>query len=441
MEYKNWTYGKVPSFHSLLNTFHRSQRASWVLASLMLVAAILLAWRIDWRDVAQQWLYSLIVVGIVPAQYLPGLIMAMVKNRKSIDDLKESTRFGPFDKHLLRRITQDVTRSLGIMNPHVRVYITPDKEVNAMAMSLGLASFLPTYRGIYLHRQTLHIANPETLRSWIAHELGHLYPYALRSDQGLLLKLICGGLLSLWVLQAFPGNVASGVMAACAASFVFLWLVSLPRAGMGHVIEYLCDSCSLRSAGLEHSITDLLVLGREASAHYDLTTSVLRMARDGKTLSEGDALRLYEESLGYGPADREHTMDRIREAIQKRRQETHGFTWSSLYDFFWRDPSADSQAAQLRDQLLDHHRRLQKIPLLDWQQAIGWDGHSTLSMAQIERLVQYSQQRPNELWFRIPGEMNEVDSHPSCRNRVIFLWNNQREILAQAVLNENRGWY
>ncbi len=424
-------YDSVPDRETLHRTFNNAQQRAvygeFLLWGLLLVCFFCIDWVAAYRDA----LHSIVALALVPFQMVPGLIMTFTKKKKRIEDLSEATRFGVFDKNLLRRTTQEVLDKLGIQKEHVNVFITADKELNAFAVTLGLSRFFPQFRGIYLNRQTLHLLSPEELRSWIGHELGHLFPYALRSDQSIGLRLIAGSLLALLVLQWVGVRDGLGFMAVFAVCWGFFKLTSLTRVRLSQVVEYLCDEYGCIAAGANAAVTDLVRASRESLAHFNLLIYVKTLAAEGKTASEQDALRVYQEALGYGTTDIERTRKGIHEAIRQRRQQNGGLSLNGLIDFMWRDPSSDSPAAEARDELKQIHRVLQKLPTIDWFSESDWDGQTIMRDDQLDDLVEELITKPDHLLVPLMEEVQVGDAltHPSFRNRIIYLWVNHEAIV------------
>ncbi len=425
-----FTYAAVPERSALHHVFRLSQQRS-LYGELLLWGLLIGCFvGIDWIAAYRDALHSMIALALVPFQLLPGFVKVLCKKKKRIEDLSESARFGAFDKHLLRRITQEVLDKLHIEQNQVNVFITADKELNAFAVNVGLSHFLPQFRGVYLHRQTLHLMSPQELRSWIGHELGHLFPYALRSEQSIGLRLVAGSLIALFVLQWVGVRDGFGFMVVFGVCWLFFYLTSLSRLRLSQVVEYLCDECGCIAAGANASITDLVRASQESLAHFNLMMYVKQLSSEGKTVSEQDAIRVYEEALGYGPTDVERTRQRIHEAIRQRSESNGGLSLRGLIDFMWRDPTSDSPAAQARHELQQLHQALQKLPTVDWYSRSDWNGQSILHDDQIEDLVQTLIANPAHLLVPLMEEAQVGDalSHPSYRNRIIYLWQNRDAI-------------
>jgi hypothetical protein len=135
--------------------------------------------------------------------------------------------------------------------------------------------------------------------------------------------------------------------------------------------------------------------------------------------------------LGFEAEDIEQTKKRVKAAMKEYRQTQPALSVSGLLDFFWRDPSNDSERAEQRDSMLRIYELLQNVPRADWKSITRWDGKSTLTSLQIDALVQELLADSDLVLFRIPDEfqVGEAKSHPSFKKRILYLWTNQTQIL------------
>lgn len=421
----------IPKRIDLYKQFASSQR--WAaMCEYSLWALILLGvFLIDWNWAIQNWTVALVGLALVPMQMLPGILMIAFKKKKRIEDLSESARFGVFDKHILAKVASDVMNVLQIPKTKVNVFITGDKELNAFAVSLGVFRFLPQFRGVYLNRQTLHLMGPQELKSWIGHELGHLFPFALRIDQTIFSQIIAGSLLGLFTLQNLNGLEGYGFFIVLAVCWIFFYVLALPRSGMSQIVEYLCDEFGCKVAGPNAAVTDLLKAGCETSAYTHLAIHVMKLAREGRKISESDAFAVYESVLGYGPIDIERTRQRIHETMKQKQVANQSLSIKGLIDHMWKEPTSENEANDELGAEIELYDRLQSMPLIDWEEVTEWDGQSIMTDQQIQRLVDAIDASPESLLFPVTSEVNtgENKSHPSFRNRIIYLWKNREAIM------------
>ncbi len=421
---------EIPDQTRLIEQLNQSNRLASHWHWFLLVASAPLAYAIDWFWVAKEPFLSLVALLLVPSQYLPGLARTLLKKKKRIEELSETFQAGVFTKQKLLSLIRETSQSLGIDIRHVPVYLTRDKDLNAFAVNVGLSRLLPSVRGIYINRQTLHVSSVQGLKSTIGHELGHLFPYELKWHGGWLVKLTFGGLLAVFVLQKTGAPSAWGLMIATAAAWAFLFLDGLPQSKMSQPIEYLCDGFGAKASGVTAAIYDLLNFGNESQAQYELSIAALKLASQGKAINDFDAMKIYEDVLGYGPTDVDGTMLRIRQAIEKEKKPSNELSIKGLLDFMWRDNVADSNLAQARDAAIAQHEVLTLLPQIDWKEIIHWDPEGEPSESKIESLIEALIANPTHLLFLLPTEPlgNRDLSHPSFRTRILYLWKNRKAI-------------
>ncbi|MGV3483008.1 MAG: M48 family metalloprotease [Planctomycetaceae bacterium] len=424
----NWS--DVPDQAALIDQLERSNRLAIGWRTVLWLASAAFALAIDWQWVLDQPLYSLLALSLVPSQFLPGLVAMLVKKKKPVEELSEGFRAGVFSKTSLLSTIQETAQSLGIDARAIPFYLTRDKDLNAYAVSIGLSRWMPSIRGVYINRQTLHVSTPSGLKSTIGHELGHLFPYELKWHGGLLAKLTFGGLLALFVLQKAGDPSAFGLIAATGAAWGFLFLDSLPAARMSQPVEFLCDGLGAKASGVEAAISDLLNFGNESQAQYELSIAALKLAGQGKAINDAEAMKIYEDALGYGPTDVDSTLARIQEAVAKEKAAKGEMSIKGLIDFLWRDNVADSHLAQAREEAIALFEMLDKLPRIDWKEITGWHPEAQLEPHRIEALVQELRTHPEMILFAMPTEpRGNVDlSHPSFRMRILYLWKNRAAI-------------
>jgi len=423
-------WNQIPEQKHLIERLDRSNRLATRWHTFLLVGSVVLAFLIDWQWVADEPIYSLVVLMLVPSQFLPSVIITLMKKKKRVEELSEAFRAGEFTKPMLLTVIRETAQTLGVDTRRVPFYLTRDKDLNAYAVSVGLSRLLPSIRGVYINRQTLHVSSPAGLKATIGHELGHLFPYELKWHGGWLVKLCFGGLLALFALQKIGAPSAFGLIGATAAAWGFLFLDGIPRKQMSQSIEFLCDGLGAKASGIEAAISDLLNFGNECQAQYELSIAALKLASQGKAINDMEAMKIYEESLGYGPTDVDSTMARIHEAMAKEKVAKKDLSIDGLVEFMWKGNVADSNLAEARDRLILLFEQLDQSPQIQWKEISNWHPDQVLEESRISRLVQELLDHPEKLLFVLPTEpLENTDlSHPSFRTRILYLWKNRREI-------------
>ncbi|MGC3969685.1 MAG: M48 family metalloprotease [Pirellulales bacterium] len=309
----------IPRREDLLAQVDRANVAAarWVVVQILLCG--LFGWLIDWHQVLDAPITAAVAAAVVVGPQLMSLLHYMATQRKEIDDLKEQTRFGNFDKHRLRYLVNDTLHRLGLPLPGPPVYITADRTLNASAMNVGLAAFFRSLNGVYLNRQVLHRLTPAEVQDIIGHELGHYFRYYLLSDRCRGLTLLMGALACVLVTQWVD---MEGMFAYVALMIVgtATWFVSgLLGAGTGEAVEYLCDDLGAQVHGVVTSINGLLKLGADGEMQTAIYHQQL-VHRKHDNINTADVVEAINQAIPYGYTNQEELERAVHDALERHRR-------------------------------------------------------------------------------------------------------------------------
>jgi Zn-dependent protease with chaperone function len=415
----------VPRRDQLLAKFESANRWGIALLLLQIIGIAGLAFLIDWKQAQQQTLLTTIAIAAVVGPFAMSILTMLVSKRKEIGDLQEQTRFGEFDKHKLRKLFDDTLRRLGLPNYRIPVYIVADKFTNAMVLHLGMGFIFRSLNGVYLNRQALHKLNADELQDIIGHELGHYYRYYLVADRFRIVSLILGVLLSIFVVQ-FIG-LGDGILGWVALSVCIgaVWkLVHLPQAINSWTIEYLCDDLGAQVHGVCTSVSGLMKLGAEA----ELLTRIQReaiLSMAGNNLNVHEIVEAIEKALPYGHASQEEISKSVEKAVRDRAQQ--GGTIGGFLRYAWQS-DADAENDAEAEEEMRKLKKLDSIPRLPWESLMAHSGEIRFDETSLEKLVGMILQYPDHVLFRTSDALKPEASHPPLKQRILYLWNNRREI-------------
>lgn len=412
----------IPVRDELISRLDRANSWAWPWMVTQVVIGGVLAWWIDWERVTATPGLAVLASLVVAGPHLMGGLMLWAQNKKEIGDLKESTRFGPFDKHRLRELMDDTLHRLSLPLPGPRVYITADKSLNAAALdSAGLFHWLA---GIYLHRQVLHRLTPHEVQDILGHELGHLYQYFLISTRSRWLTVTLGVLAGLLVTQwiDFSGGFSWVALGFCGS--VFWYVGGLQANRHGEAIEYLCDDYGAHVHGAAVAINGLLKITAEQEMHASIMLHELRLRRH-PNLTPQDVVAAVESAIPYGGTSHEELQRAVAHAMKHRAEAARRLSVNDFLAFAWR---GDGESDEL-EQELKKHRALQEVPRLPWESLLDRPGDISLDEHAIERLVSMMEAHPDHVLFRLASELGHGDGvHPPTRSRILYLWKNRRAI-------------
>ena len=416
----------TPVRANLIEQIQRANRIAGPWVVIQLIALIALAWGIDWSQIAEEPLFSTVAVLVILGPHVMGVLRQYALNKKEIGDLKEHTRFGTFDKFRLRTLVDDTLDRLRLPPPGPPVYITADKSLNASAVHLGLGGFFRSLNGVYLNRQLLHRLTPGEVQDIIGHELGHFYRYYLLNQRFRAITLMVGAMSGLLVTQ-WIGLSSIFSMVALSLCGSACWMIS-GWLDLRHdmAIEYLCDDFGAQVHGIQVSINGLLKLGADSEMQAAIQQQELLSRRHGN-LNARDVIEAIEAAVPYGHTSKETLERAVEESLKRRSQHRRNLSVKGFLEYAWQGDD-ETEVEEAAKKL----RRLQTVPRLDWETQLDRSPQSELNERHLEQLVNLIETHPDQVLFRLPGEVGETDGvHPPIRSRILYLWKNRREIDAE----------
>lgn len=417
----------VPTRRQLLDKLQAANRLAWPMIGIQVVLIGVCCWTIDWKTVIQDPWVTTIAICVMVGPFGIGLVQHWAQKKKEVDQLQEFTRFGQYDKYMLRRLFNETLDKLNLPHERLPFYITADRSMNAFAAHYGLGSFIKSLNGVYLNRQVLHKLEPDEVQDIIGHELGHYYRYYIVADRYRIVTLLLGALVGIVAAQWVGMDNLLGYVALSVCAGVFWRLSTMPYARNGQTIEYLCDDLGAHVNGVEVSINGLLKLGAEAEAHLEIQHQALLSSGNSK-LTGREILQAIETAIPYGHTSQEDLEKAVDKAIQRRKEAGPsligflGYVWNSEADASI-DEQLEAQAAK--------HKLLQKLPRIDWESLLADSRKLKLDRAGVERLVDILESQPAAVLFRTPDAFGSHDVHPPLKLRILYLWRNRKEIEAQ----------
>jgi Zn-dependent protease with chaperone function len=414
----------VPRRQDLIDRLQKANQLAWPLTFGMILAIAIFSALINWDRALNEPLLGLLAIAIAAGPFARDILMFAVVKRKRVQDLKEQTRFGQYDKYSLQAIYKETLTKLKLPDLGVPLFIVADRSMNAAAMHVGFGSFFKSINGIYLHRQVLHKLNPQEIQDIIGHELGHYYKYYLIIDRFRILTVVLATLASLWMIQI---NQLDGMLAYIIISLVpgtIWWISGLPYAYNATAIEYLCDDFGAHVGGIIPSVNGLMKMGAEA----ELQTIVLQQAIMSKAAGKLDASELIKtvfDSIPYGSASKEEIETKVNAEL-KKRAENRDATVGGFINFLFNGEQEEATDEMLQEQAKEI-QRLQSKPRLDWEALLMDPGNIDFDEESLPMLIAMMDRDPTYPLFRIP-ESQQDGVHPPLKSRILYLWHNREEI-------------
>ncbi|MBX3423981.1 MAG: M48 family metalloprotease [Pirellulaceae bacterium] len=416
---------QAPARQQLLDRLERANRISRVVVLLMGMGTIGLAALVDWQHAAGDPWLAIVCLGVVAGPLTMELLRIVFRKKKLIEDLMEQTRFGIYDKHRLRRLYDDTLRLLQLPNQRVPLFITADKSLNAMVVHPGLGWLSRSFHGIYLHRQMLHKLNPREVQDTLGHELGHYYRYYLTLDRYLWLALVFSALLGMYVSQSLFADGMFGPFPLLITNGSCWYICNLQRVRHSKSIEFLCDDMGAHTHGVVNSISALMKLGVESELELSIHIQASQAARSGK-LQAMQIVQAIEAAIPYGHASHEQLMAAVERELQNRA--LAGPSVAGFLRYAWQS-DADAEADEEYAATIKRYELARQKPRILWESLVDDPTTPELDDHSAEALIQLMAAQPSAELFPVADAMNsEHGSHPSLKQRILYLWKNRREI-------------
>lgn len=413
----------IPRRSDLIAQMDRANRFAWFVLFGELVLIGLIAAVVDWGWVMRAPGMTVFAIAIMAGPIASSLAISYARKKKRVEDLKESTRFGQYDKYQLQALFRGTLAKLRLPDENLPLYILASPSMNAYASHHGLGMFFKSLNGVYLNRQTLHKLEPTEVQDIIGHELGHYYRYYLVIDRFRILTIALGSILGVLIVQrlAIDGYLAYILLTGATTA---AWRLStLPYSRNAMAIEYLCDDFGAQVGGVFPSIQGLLKLGLAGELEcYVMQSIILSRAASGLTPSE--LVDTITASMPYGHATRDEIELKVKRAVSDRASK-QGKSLSGLLRYMWYGDVDEENAEELEIEA-KKMRQLQSQPRLDWEQVLQNPNIVRFDESSMLRLIALLESHPSELLFRIPDSSDDV--HPPLRSRILYLWYNRKEI-------------
>ncbi len=416
----------VPRRSDLIDQMSRANRFAWLLLFVEIALIGIVAVIIDWQWVLREPIITTVAIGAMVCPFAASIAMQFATKKKRIEDLKESTRFGQYDKYKLQKIFRDTVAILRLPDENLPVYIVANPTMNAGAMHVGFGSLFKSLNGIYLNRQVLHKLEPSEIQDLMGHELGHYYKYYLVIDRFRIVTVALGAMLGILTVQRIGLDGFAGYMLLMVVTGTAWWLSSLPYSRNATAIEFLCDDFGAQVSGVFPSIHGLLKLGLSSEVECVVIQKAI-LSKVAGNFNPSELIETITSSIPYGHASREEIEERVKRELHNRAS-GQAKSIGGLLRYMW-NSDIDADAAE---QLEEEARKLQKLqsePRLDWERLLPNPTQIQFDVEGMRQLIAMIESRPDDLLFRVPEAPEDV--HPPLRTRILYLWHNRTEIESQ----------
>ena len=416
----------VPRRSDLIDQMSRANRFAWLVLFVEIALIGIVAVIIDWQWVLREPIITTVAIGAMVCPFAASIAIQLATKKKRIEDLKESTRFGQYDKYKLQKLFRETVACLRLPDENLPVYIVASPSMNASAMHVGIGSLFKSLNGIYMNRQVLHRLEPAEIQDLMGHELGHYYQYYLVIDRFRIVTVALGAMLGILTVQRIGLDGYAGYLLLMAVTGVAWWLSSLPYSRNATAIEFLCDDFGAQVSGVFPSIHGLLKLGLSAEVECVVMQKAI-LSKVAGNFNPSELIEAITASIPYGHATREEIEERVKRELQNRAA-GQSKSIGGLLRYIW-NSDVDANAAEELEEEARKLRKLQTVPRLDWECLLPNPTRIQFDEEGMRQLIALIESRPDELLFRLPEAPEDV--HPPLRTRILYLWHNRTEIESQ----------
>ncbi len=417
-------HSTIPRRQDLLQKVRNANRHYKTIVTIEVVLCLVLIYFINWRQILNQPLIAVVSIAAIMGPYLYSLAWTFSEKKKEVSQLKETTRFGVFDKHMLQRIYRETLEKLKLPHRGLPLYITADRTLNASSIRNGLGILFKRFNGIFLHRQVLHMLTPEEVQDTIGHELGHYYAYYHKIQDFHFLALILASLIGLITLQWIDVNntyFGFAIVLVCPMAVSFFHYYS--TGNLAHTIEYLCDDFGAHTNGIEVGITALMKLGVASELYTAILFESLSSTKNNN-LTAAEILESIERAMPFGHVQNEEVLLAVQRELKRRREQ--GPSVAGFLKYAW-NSDRDAETEEEIEEQLKRYRAMVSQPRLDWEALLDDPAVIQFPGQRLEFLIELIERYPDQpLFYEMQDESNST--HPPLRNRILYLWYNREAI-------------
>lgn len=415
----------TPTRESLLERFAANEARSRLHLGLELAAVVLgAAWWWQRPSHLESW-ETLAIGGAGFLGMFTFLFHHWATPRKAIHQLRDETRLGPHSRVSLLSAVGRAKEKLGLSGQEVKVFLTPEKDINAYALRQDLLPGVRLLNGVQLNRSIVHLLDEEELTSVIAHELGHVFPYSPVSSRCLLLHALFSAVISL-IAAEFLSYIGYAIAAPVIGLAAARWLAWASWTSQSRLVEFLCDDCGALAAGLIPAVRSELKIAYESEARSLLLEKVLEAKVKNHHIPVKDLLHDYEKSLPFGATQSSGIHEMLERRIQQRMADSEKNSLRGFIDYIWKNDDADT--TELSKELAKNRaiRTIARVPFQPSSILPPEPIPAAASIAAIAELVEALEQNPQAVLTTTAEEITDLGStHPNVSRRILFLWRNR----------------
>jgi Zn-dependent protease with chaperone function len=309
------------------------------------------------------------------------------------------------------RLIESVGEMLGAKE-RPNVYIAVDKQANAWSANSMLFNFIPRYNAVFLNSYLFHVLSPKEQRAILVHELAHFFRYIGPLGRNVWLGVVTAVAASIAVLTWEPDltNPVGALMVVWWAPLPFQWAFNIFASIGQRELEYACDAVAAEVVGAEAMANALLKIGDRAEV-YELVEQEMEKHLDknpkAKIAEVNQVLfdRIPETPVDLGEAKRALRAEPLPDSCGDRKDR--------------------KKNRKLLKAIRKNHKLRRALKVMRWSRFDtihhdGWLNRTELGRY-VRSLASDQKAATHEIASYHP-EQEHLQTHPSTRNRVVYLY-------------------
>lgn len=400
--------------------FKRQERYSRLLLFGFIVVDVILLSSLALSGSMVYYVLGALAIGLSLWSYGSDYIGWFKQDKVLMEHISEE-RIGNYTKDQIIDTVQSVLAEF--KNKEIpRVYIIDAPNSGPHVIDTYIFNFLGPINAVSFPRHIFHFLKPHELKAILAHELGHFYRYMYSVQRFPYPVYLFVSLFPFVLLPFVHKLVFVGVLLV--ANFGFHPLLYRLFNYKSKKLEYLCDLFAAKLCGKLNVINALLVSCKYSELMEVLYKKTLRMIRDDDSLSVKDLDLIYEKLIRIIPEKPNSTseVDHIlTETIDNFNFSAYNRKMNQL---------EISKEKKLIASILASPEFSKKRPLIDWDTFDFVERNHRVEEEEYAALIQTIQPGAKHLIDSITDDesTNVYESHPSLRNRILFLDKNVSQL-------------
>jgi Zn-dependent protease with chaperone function len=291
------------------------------------------------------------------------------------------------------------------------IFITIDKEANALSTNSMLLNFIPRFNAVFLNSYLFKALKPDEVRAILVHELAHFYRYIGPLGRNAWLGIV-GSVAACVALYATDPDILDSTLLALAvvwwAPLPFLWLFG-KIADLGHRdLEYACDAVAAEMVGVESMVNALLKIGDREEVFELVQLEMGRQLQENPRANPDEVAQALVSRIPDHPVTVEEARRALRAGSVARSK-----------------GGSERQTGKLLEQVRSTQKLRAALKVVQWSEFDTIHRNGRLDRDELDGYVRAlasdALAATNEVAMNHPAT-DRYQTHPSLRKRILYLY-------------------